>query len=224
MSIEQLERELPPATLLLGPQLETLVYDAVQAVRRCHAVTRADLIVRRHVSAADARGIVQFAQMAPFGPLKVVIAVLDGATAQAQNILLKVLEEPPPTCRFILAATARPLPTIVSRCQLVTVPAARLAAEPPAEVTSQVSAALAAALAGDLTALDKALAGWGDMHHAVLSLLLAEDAAGRAPEGQIPRHQARRLLGALGRFDTAHPRLAAHAALITVLSDREHHG
>ena len=39
--------------------------------------------------------MVKFAQLAPFGPFKVVIAVLDGASAQAQNILLKVLEEPP---------------------------------------------------------------------------------------------------------------------------------
>ena len=38
----------------------------------------------------------QFAGTAPFGPFKAVIAVLDGASAQAQNILLKVLEEPPP--------------------------------------------------------------------------------------------------------------------------------
>jgi hypothetical protein len=90
-------------------------------------------------------------------------------------------------------------------------------------VTAKVSAALKAASAGDLLALDKALKGWDDVHHSVLSLLLAEAAAGRGPEERITRHQARRLLGALGRYAGAQPRLAAHAALITVFSDREDH-
>jgi hypothetical protein len=224
MAIEALERDLPPATLLLGPNLETLLWDAERAVLKVHLVYKADVFFRRHVSAGDARTVVRFAQTAPFGPFKVVIAALDGSTPQAQNILLKVLEEPPGTIRFILAATARPLPTIVSRCQVITVPAAKMAEEPPGEVTTQVNAAVRAALTGDLADLDKALRGWGDVHHAVLSLLLAEAAADRDPDPLLTPGRARRLLGALGRFSSAHPRLAAHAALTSlVLSDREQH-
>ena len=43
----------------------------------------------------------------------------DEASEQAQNILLSVLEEPPETIRFILIATRRPLPAVVSRCQVI---------------------------------------------------------------------------------------------------------
>jgi DNA polymerase III, delta subunit len=220
--IEALERDLPPATLLLGPEPGALVWDAYRAVMKAHLVHKADALFRRHVSAADARNIVRFAQTAPFGPFKVVIALLDGSTPQAQNILLKVLEEPPGTIRFVLAATERPLPTIVSRCQVVTVPGAGTAREGVREAERQVNAAMQAALAGDLHGLDQALKGWGDAQHAVLGLLAAE-AAARDAHG-LTRHQARRMLGALGRFSSAHPRLAAHAALTSlVLSDREQH-
>ena len=222
MIIEALERELPPATLLLGPDLVQMVQAAIQAARG-HGVVPADRITIRHLSAPDARNLVKFAGTAPFGPFKLVIAVLDGATPQVQNILLKVLEEPPPSIRFILVATSRPLPVIVSRCQVITVPVARPEWESASEVTSQVKAVLTAALAGDLNALDKALAGWGDTHHAVLSLALAEAAADRYANEQLTPGQARRLLGVLGRFDGAHPRLAAHAALVSVLSDKENH-
>lgn len=221
MKIEALERDLPPATLLLGPSLETLLWDAERAVLKSHLVYRADILFRRHVSAGDARNIVRFAQTAPFGPFKAVIAALDGSTAQAQNILLKLLEEPPPSVRLILAATERPLATIVSRCQVVTVPGAGAAAGPDSKVTGQVTAALNAAMAADLPGLDTALHGWGDAQHAVLEAKLTETALSGSDADE--RWQARRLLGALGRFDGAHPRLAAHAALVTVLSDREQH-
>ena len=88
----------------------------------------------------------------------------------------------------------------MSRCQVITVPVGRPAWEPASKVTAQVTAALTAALAGDLNGLDTALAGWGDAHHAVLSLALAEAAAGRDPDERITPAQARRLLGALGRL------------------------
>lgn len=222
-SLELLERELPPAALLFGPDLSRLLKTAYEAMLR-HGAHRADAaVLQARLSAADARSLVKFAQTAPFGPFKAIVAVLDGATAQAQNILLKVLEEPPESVRFILVATERPLPAIVSRCQVITVPGADARQEASREVTGAVTAALKAAQAGDLHGLDSALKGWGDAHHAVLSLLLAEAAAGRDPNRLLDRAQARRLLGALGQYLGAHPRLAAHAALVTVLSDREQH-
>lgn len=217
MIIEVLERDLPPATLLLGPDPEQLVRAAVAALRK-HSVVPADRAVLRHVSAADARGIVKFAQTAPFGPFKAVIARLDGSAAQAQNILLKVLEEPPDTIRFILVATQRPLPTVVSRCQVITVPIPGPTAEPDADVSRQVTTALTAAAAGDLAGLDKALAGWGDEQHAVLSAMVS--VAANAGAHGLTRHQGRRLIGALSRYSGAHPRLAAHAALVTVFADK----
>ena len=52
---------------------------------------------------------------------------------------------------------------------------------------------------------------------------MAEAAAGRAPldSHDLSVAQARRLLGALGGYDGARPRLAAHAALVSVLGDKE---
>jgi len=223
--IEALKRGLPPATLLLGPDLEQMVRLARYAKNE-HGVVQADLIIARHLSAADARNLVKFAGTAPFGPFKLVIAVLDGATPQAQNILLKVLEEPPETIRFILVATARPLPTIVSRCQVIVGPPTGFGdGTAIGKVFDAVIAALKAARAGDLAGLDTALDGWGDVHHSALCALLTEAAAGRTPLDShgLSATQARRLLGALGRYDGAHPRLAAHAALVSVLSDKENH-
>lgn len=219
--IGALERDLPPATLLLGPGTGPLLSAAYRAVMKSHLALQADVLICRRLSADGARDIVKFAGTSPFGPFKAVIAGLGGATAQAQNILLKVLEEPPETVRFILVSAERPLPTIVSRCQVITVPADVPAPEPDHEVTRQVDAALQAAAAADLLGLDAALHGWGDPQHAALQARLTETAlSGDDADG---RWRARRLLGALGRFDGAHPRLAAHAALVTVLSDREHH-
>jgi hypothetical protein len=224
MFIDALERDLPPALLLLGPEPGPMLSAAFRAVMKTHLALQADLLIRRHLSAGDARHAVKFAQTAPFGPVKIVIIGLDGSTPQAQNILLKVLEEPPDPIRFILVASERPLPTIVSRCQVVTVPEQGGQPEPDGKVTGQVNAAMQAALAADLNGLDQALRGWGDAHHAVLSVLLAEQAV--AEPGQqdpLAPARARRLLGALGRHAGAHPRLAAHAALVSVLSDREQH-
>ena len=227
MKIEELELlELTPAMLWLGPDLEQMAQAAVRALRR-HGVVKADLVAARHLGAAGARSLAAFAQTAPFGPFKAAVAVLDGASAQAQNILLKVLEEPPllgsgePAIRFILVATARPLPTIVSRCQVITVPGEDSSPVAGGRVSTQVTAALNAASAGDLRALDTALAGWGDVQHGELEAQLTRTALSGADARQ--RWDARRMLGALGRFAGAQPRLAAHAALITVLSNKEQH-
>lgn len=218
--IEALERDLPPATLLLGPDCQKLLSASWRAALKTHVLYQADILIRRHLSAGDARNIVKFARTAPFGPFKLVIAGLDGSTAQAQNILLKVLEEPPGTIRFILVASERPLPTIVSRCQVVTVPGEGPDPEPDEQVTRQVNAALKAAAAGDLAGLDRALSGWGDAHHVVLSGMLAEVARQQwvRDELGLTKSQGRRLLGALGRYSGAHPRLAAHAALVSVFA------
>ena len=231
MKLEDLELlELTPAMLWLGPDVNGMAAQA-QALTRNHGAHPADRISVRHLSAADARTVVNFAATSPFGPFKAVIACLDGASAQAQNILLKVLEEPPlldsgePAIRFILLSASLPLPTIMSRCQVITVDGEGRSPEPGQKVTAQVAAALNAAMAGypDLAGLNAALVGWGDAHHSALCSLLAEAAAGRDPNRLLDRAQARRLLGALGRFNGAQPRLAAHAALITVLSDKEQH-
>lgn len=220
MDIDALERELPPVMLLLGPDVAGMESAVRTAVYR-HGVIAADLIVTRKLTATAARSLAAYADTRPWGPFKAVIAWTDEMSEQAQNILLKVLEEPPSAIRFILLASRRPLPTIVSRCQVVTVPGAGQRPEPDGKVAAQVSAALKAAAAADLTALDAALAGWGAEHQAVLEARLTETALS-GPDAD-ERWRARRLLGVLGRFAGAHPRLAAHAALAAELSDRRQH-
>lgn len=49
-------------------------------------------------------------------PTTYLIPDLDKANATIQNVLLKVLEEPPSSARFFLTASGPILPTIVSRC------------------------------------------------------------------------------------------------------------
>lgn len=69
---------------------------------------------------AESRELKQFALSAPFGKAgKLVIARLDGASNASLNALLKLLEEPPPTIKFILLSEHQPLATIESRSQVV---------------------------------------------------------------------------------------------------------
>ncbi len=75
----------------------------------------------RTIAIEEIRGIKNFVSLSPYiGPYKLV--VINDAhlmTTEAQNALLKVLEEPSPSSILILV-TANPtslLPTIVSRCQ-----------------------------------------------------------------------------------------------------------
>lgn len=49
-------------------------------------------------------------------PTVYLIPDLDKANATVQNVLLKVLEEPPQSARFFLTASGTVLPTIISRC------------------------------------------------------------------------------------------------------------
>lgn len=110
-----LEENLPHASLLTGPDSigkRTLAWHVVQ-----HWGVPEYAVLQVSLDAAAARTVVQFAGSAmPARPFKVAILDLTGASEQAQNVLLKVLEEPPPGIRFILLSSRRPLPTIVSRC------------------------------------------------------------------------------------------------------------
>lgn len=70
----------------------------------------------------SARGFVSELLLAPqFGDVRLgVIVSAESLTTEAQNALLKLLEEPAPSVKLILLAAtdARILPTIVSRCRV----------------------------------------------------------------------------------------------------------
>jgi hypothetical protein len=114
----ELERELPPATLLRGPA-SVGKWTLAQHLRTHHGVAMADTAMYPDGLSIDAvRRVVAFVATAPFGPYKLVMARLDATSEAALNALLKTLEEPPPLARFILTATGRVLATITSRCRV----------------------------------------------------------------------------------------------------------
>ena len=116
-ALTELERELPPVTLLLGPRSIGKRTLAEHLVRHHHVP---DAEVQYLLLTADrARGVLRFCEIAPMsGVLKVLVLNLETASEQAQNILLKVLEEPPPAVRFLLVSSRAPLSTIMSRARV----------------------------------------------------------------------------------------------------------
>lgn len=71
----------------------------------------------------DVRNIQKAIVLKPFrGKTKaVVIETYEGVTAEAQNALLKILEEPPANTMIIIATSKKELilPTIISRCKVI---------------------------------------------------------------------------------------------------------
>lgn len=113
--VTALEHSLPPVTLLLGPGSvgKTTVAFHLARYHGCFLVPVTAL------SAANAREVETIAQRVPMaGMTNCFIINLDGATDTAQNILLKLLEEPPPKAKFILTASRSPLPTVSSRAEV----------------------------------------------------------------------------------------------------------
>lgn len=78
-----------------------------------------------HIAISDIRALRHRVMLAPMNSAYVVGTIYDAATMtpEAQNALLKLLEEPPPRVRFLIetANDTLLLPTIVSRCALVKV-------------------------------------------------------------------------------------------------------
>lgn len=110
----ELESALPPVTLLIGPRSvgkTTLAHHLI-----FHHKCRWSMDYGK-LTAALAREIVESAPIRRTA-LDIRVIDMDGSTEAAQNILLKVLEESPAHCRFILIASGQPLPTVVSRSQV----------------------------------------------------------------------------------------------------------
>jgi DNA polymerase III, delta subunit len=214
---DALRGDLPPVVLLVGPGSFQL---AVELAGRYDTVGTEIT----NLSAENARFVAATAHMAPaFGAeVRPVVIVLDGASDQALNVLLKVLEEPPPPARFILCALRRPIATIVSRAQLFAL--GPDGGEPPddREVRGEVTAAVKAALAGQSGVLGTLVRAWTPQHTSVLGAWAAEASSGRweryRPESVpgVSGAQALRILEVLTRYAGA--RTAAPVALLRVLS------
>lgn len=113
-----LERGLPPVTLLLGPA-SVGKWTLTHHLADHHGVALVDrVIVADGLRVDTVRSIRKFVGSRPFGPFKLAQIRLDGSTEPALNALLKTLEEPPATVRFLLTCSTRTLPTIMSRAQI----------------------------------------------------------------------------------------------------------
>lgn len=96
--------------------------------RQIHSEVHADVRLveadGRHIKREQIKTILTEAVLMPnVGPYK--IFIIHGAhalTAEAANVLLTTLEEPPAYAVFILTAQAPVLPTIASRCQVFNLP------------------------------------------------------------------------------------------------------
>lgn len=112
-----LERHLPHVTLLIGPE-STGKRLLAQYIARHHGIGPADTYTGWELTIAAARSAAGLAALAPFGPLRAILLDLDESSEAAQHALLKQLEEPPPTVRYLMVASRWPLATVASRCTL----------------------------------------------------------------------------------------------------------
>lgn len=208
--------ELPPATLVLGAGAWELLWSAAGP----------DWTYREGLDAATARLIRQEADLRATGQRRVTALRMDGVTPLVQNMLLKLLEEPPADTRFVLAAEKRPLPTVASRCRVLVLGSHdRETPEAGPQDVAAVAAAVKAARTGRIPVLAGLVRDWykaadpGKQPEPVrlLGMWAAEAACGRwkafgpdlAP-GVTPA-QAYALLAELDRFAPA--RLAPVTAL-----------
>ena len=177
MKLEQAYRFLavapPPVVLVLAPDIQAL-WDMGLGLSREWGLSALDFLPLWRPSADDARNAAEFSQFAP-GPgaqHRLVLVNLDHASEQAQNILLKVLEEPPPRAVFLLVGSRQPLPTVLSRAHVIKVglhtrePAYDVAAWDAAKPA--VAAGLKAAMSGDQQALETVLRHWEPAHTIML--------------------------------------------------------
>lgn len=165
----QLAGYLPPATLVTGPGAWDLVT----------SVAGIDWSMHWDLDAAGARGIRQAAYMMPPGRRRVFAVNLDGTSWLVQNILLKAVEEPPPTTRFVLAKADLPVKTLVGRCRvLVLSGSADQPAADPRDMAS-VGTAIKAARARNAPLLAQVVRNWTAAHVRLLETWAAEAASGR---------------------------------------------
>jgi hypothetical protein len=115
---EQLQEELPPVALLQGPESVGKWTLASETLAH-HGITGPYVRAHQRLRVDDAREVLDFLSTRGFqGRSKAVLVRVDGATEEALNVLLKVLEEPPDRSHFLLVAAAPPMLTVASRAQI----------------------------------------------------------------------------------------------------------
>jgi DNA polymerase III delta prime subunit len=121
-ALSNLKTWLPPVSLFLGPP-SVGKRRIARHLARYYKIAIFDCREIHRLTAEVARNLQQFIITTPSSsPFKLVTITLSSeeysASTEALNILLKVLEEPPPFAKFILVADRDPIPTIMSRAQV----------------------------------------------------------------------------------------------------------
>jgi hypothetical protein len=205
--------DLPPATLVLGPGAWPLVCRFAPSGWMLQPDMSADVARRLHGTAWLLPAV---------GGFRVMALNMTGAGTQVQNMLLKVLEEPPDSTKFVLATASRPLPTVLSRCRVLVLGSEVAGELPDPKDVAAVAVALRAARSGQSALLAQGLKGWLPATAGLLGQWAAEAASGQwrvfgpgtAP-GVSPG-QAMRLLAELARYPGT--RLGPLAALQAAFS------
>jgi hypothetical protein len=113
---EQLTVSLPSVSLFYGPRSVGKLTCGKEALAGVGA-QGSDLREITRLDAESARQVVSFFSVRPLNGCKAVLMQTDGATTEAFNALLKVLEEPPPRAYVVMVATKRPPLTVCSRAR-----------------------------------------------------------------------------------------------------------
>jgi hypothetical protein len=216
---EQLQLSLPSVLLLLGPEhtgKKTFAWE----LALLHAPIGEDRLWISHLNIPAVARVHTFAYLAPVRAPKVAVIVLTMASSAALNRLLKLLEEPPETVRFVLVARKEPLDTIRSRAEVLTFGVGsdpRLSERESASKTAALNA-IRAAQAQDSSLLRTALRNWGAEDSKMLAQWCEERVSGRwrhyvVTDVSADEGFAQRLLAGLTANRAARPRLAARTAL-----------
>ena len=113
-----LAASLAPVVLLRGPE-SVGKWTLANHLAQVHRVAETDLMrCPARLDVDTVRAVLAFVATAPFGAFKLVLIELDGASEAALGALLKTLEEPPGTARFVLTSTGPVPATIVSRASV----------------------------------------------------------------------------------------------------------
>lgn len=108
----------PQVELLIAPKATGKRREMMRRIREEVKAHPADTIVLAGLNAEAARRLQSFMSVRPMGKTKAALLDLDGASPEAVNALLKLLEEPPPFAYFAMYASADPLLTILSRAHV----------------------------------------------------------------------------------------------------------
>lgn len=136
--------------------------DKIQSLITLWNVAASDVVMlengeEEHTGIKDVRAFQKRLQLTPFqSPVTVgIIRQADKLTPEAQNALLKLLEEPPPHARILCETQSADvlLPTVVSRCELVSLTDSENA-EKHMDAQSSLEVLLSSSIGRKLTLID----------------------------------------------------------------------